>query len=179
MNKLRSFVNLLGMTAFRLRFDKSFRLDEFQIGAKRAFVVVSKKLHSSDFDGLRGLVSDQTLDRLRPLVERLPDKHREMLDIGESDIHLLSLLRTGFEKNKTGEKFFEMLLAFLCFRRTEEYRQQIPKMDLELLRNPDRLVLANMKFAKRLTPIVDSDWTVTEMTFAHGVEMSGFRPPSK
>jgi len=155
----------------------AFNMTDFLEGSKQAFVIVTRKLYDGDYDGLQGLISEEALSRLRDAIEKLTTEQRQVFDLKISDIYGHFFLAANFSKATTGNDFFEILIAFHCFRDMEQFRKDVPKADsvAKLLEYKDRFVLANLRFAKMVTPSVDPDWTVIYANYGGVASVKGVK----
>lgn len=63
-----------------------FTIIEFENMFLFALKIVAQKLASADFDGLRGLVKDDVIERLGSIIENMNDKQRAHLYLTSDDI---------------------------------------------------------------------------------------------
>lgn len=92
------------------------------------FKVVSSKLAEKDFDGLKGLVIDEEIDRIRRIVENMNESLREELKIVKEDliadvpfdVNLKTIERNGETKN-----IIEIVYVFHSVRNLKEFQKNM------------------------------------------------------
>lgn len=68
--------------------DDEFVVKDFTLGAKQAVHVISNKLSSCDWDGLKGIVADDCVPELKENVAKMNLAQRSEVAIAKDDIYL-------------------------------------------------------------------------------------------
>lgn len=68
--------------------DEDFVVKDFQLGAKQAVQVISNKLASGDWEGLKDFVSDDIIPELKENLGKMNVAQRSLVSIAKDDIYL-------------------------------------------------------------------------------------------
>lgn len=68
--------------------DDEFVVKDFTLGAKQAVHVISNKLANGDWDGLKGIVSEDVMPELRENLSKMTVAQRSQVAIAKDDIYL-------------------------------------------------------------------------------------------
>ncbi|XP_061396826.1 m-AAA protease-interacting protein 1, mitochondrial [Musca vetustissima] len=165
LNSIKNWV----MVHFIIRpyMDREFNIRDFAYGAKKAMQVISSKLMNGDFAHLGNLVSEEALNELKPVIQKLSVSQRRQLEVKESDIYLTFPYQIGImfdEENKDVQKrWVEITMVFHVLRGLKEMRESGEEIPWNMGTMPeyqDKVFVCNYRFIKEYTKGHESDWTV-------------------
>ncbi|XP_054237140.1 m-AAA protease-interacting protein 1, mitochondrial [Indicator indicator] len=154
----------------RLYFDQEFSIEEFTLGAKQAFSVVSKLLSQRKLDLLDELVSAEVLQVLKEKISVLPDNYRDAL---AADIDAIMYTTEGDVRiyyDDDGRKFVSILMRF-WYLNGANLPDEVPgeakvfqiMFGDESKKEKRHLLTANYEFQREFTEGAKPDWTITRI----------------
>ncbi|XP_055334769.1 m-AAA protease-interacting protein 1, mitochondrial-like [Paramacrobiotus metropolitanus] len=166
-NSVRNWVQ----TAFIIRphFDREFSLQNFDRGARQAFLSVSERLSEGDAESLKGLVTDEVQDGLKKAAATWTAEDRQKFKLDESDIYLSFIYQVGIiMPEKTSEqRWVEIMAVFHTLRGFRELQKQnIDVQDLQ--KNTDRFLFGNFRFSRNFSKGInldESEWIINYINY--------------
>lgn len=158
---------ILTKCIIRPYFDSDFNIREFVFGAKQALQIISAKMAGGDISTLSNLVSQDALDKLKPIIQTLSMSQRQQLEIKKEDIYFTFPYQIGIMFNEDDEKpqkrWVEITMVFHILRGLADMQErgvEIPWNMGTLPEYQDKVFICNYRFIKEFTQGQESDWTV-------------------
>jgi len=168
------FINFI----IRPYFDNEFQISDFVCGAKQALTVISSKLVKGDFDSLKDLVTQNAIDELKPIIQKLSISQRRQLEVIDNDVYLSFPYEVGImfdDKNKDIQKrWVEITVVFHVLKGLTEMRERGEVLSWNITTIPhyqDRIFICNYRFVKEYTKGAESDWTANIVNHFKPMEM--------
>ncbi|XP_043916564.1 m-AAA protease-interacting protein 1, mitochondrial [Protopterus annectens] len=154
----------------RAYFDHEFNIEDFTAGAKQAFAHVSKLLSQCHFEALEGLVSSETLERVKKKCPLLSDNHKKALAADLDEIMYMTPGDVGIYYDENGRKFVSILMRYWYLTCADIQEESIEGTKVyqmafgeETSNEAKHLLTANYEFQREFTQGVKPDWTITRI----------------
>ncbi|XP_055319516.1 uncharacterized protein LOC129577078 [Sitodiplosis mosellana] len=162
--------NALSTLLIRSYFDQTFNRDEFLSGARQAVEVVSNLLAVGNFEALRDMVDDDTIDKMRHIVGSMSPEQRQWIVVNDSDIQWIFPYEIQFitKENTVKDKsrfFVEIMVVIHAYRDNDvELSDVLGKPNAEIMHKLEKnYSVANYRFIKEFTKGVEDDWTINHI----------------
>ncbi|XP_072274892.1 m-AAA protease-interacting protein 1, mitochondrial [Pyxicephalus adspersus] len=152
----------------RTYLDRDFSIDEFNEGARQAFIFVSKLLSQRNFDALENLVAKDMLNDLKDKCSKLSDNYRKALAAESDEIMYLFPGDVGIYYEDNGRKFVNILMRFWYLKHVDLKDDDLEGTKVMVVGNRDiknkqRILTANYEFRREFTQGVKPDWIITHI----------------
>ncbi|XP_031640730.1 uncharacterized protein LOC116352348 [Contarinia nasturtii] len=156
----------------RNQLDGEFSLDDFIDGSKRAVAVISDKMASADFDGLRGLVTDKVIDDLQNPIVAMTEEQRSHLRVLEDDIvaQFVSSIDIREDEDRKFVDIFTILQVVLGYKQltaSEEKKSPLDFLKQTSMFVDNNLYVLNYKFTREYSENSSGDWIVSFINHAN------------
>ena len=165
--------NLFELIKIRLRvkfrmmqIDPEFNYSEFSKGALQAVVTISNMISKGEFDGLKGLVHESAVEKIKKNYELLDSNQKSLITVDQNDVQVQ--VHYLFEEAKSDSSLFvKMGLLFYVVPGFFEAMQQAmldPVKQLEIRRKfQDDLIVVDYRMVREYSNTGPSEWLVTEL----------------
>ncbi|CAF0801290.1 unnamed protein product [Brachionus calyciflorus] len=170
---------------FRMRqIDSSFSYSEFSKGSLQAIVTVSNMISKGDFDGIRDLVHDTAIEKVKKNYELLDSSQKSLISVNPNDVQVS--VHYMFEEAKSDSSLFvKMGLLYYVVPGFYEAVQQTmtdPLKQFEMRKKfQDDLIVVDYRFVREYNEKAGpSEWLITELNHwaiaDHEEEFKGRKP---
>ncbi|GAB6032444.1 hypothetical protein CHUAL_011082 [Chamberlinius hualienensis] len=143
-------------------FDQEFSIDEFNVGARKAFLVVSRLLRDGKFEELAGLLVPEAIEEIKNNFKLLTPAQMQWFAVQEEDIYLSFPYQLGImleDIDGVQQRHVEITFCCHCLLGLKNVKDDIQGPS-DLMRYKDRIFVGNCRFIKEFTKGVKSDWTM-------------------
>lgn len=149
-----------------MQIDPEFNYSEFSKGTLQAVVTISNMISKGEFNGLKGLVHDSAIEKVKQNYELLDANQKSVLAVNPSDVQVQ--VHYLFEEAKADSSLFvKMGLLFYVVPGFFEAMQQamldpIKQMDIRR-KFQDDLIVADYRLVREYSQKGPSEWIITEL----------------
>ncbi|XP_067094036.1 m-AAA protease-interacting protein 1, mitochondrial [Osmerus mordax] len=161
-------INKLFIILIELVFELGLTTVDFDNGVKQALVHVSNMMSTGNFEELRGVVSNETVDYVEKKCKTLSEAQRQQLAISLDDILFLlpEDVCVVFDKRGGRSCVIEMRFWYLSKTNAPDDPESSKIFKIATTEDSDKsqkIVTAVYEFHRELTKGADSNWTITNI----------------